>query len=389
METNVIYCGDCKDVLKLEIPEDSIDLIYLDPPFFSNKIHEVIWGNGAEIRAFDDRWKGGINHYINWMEERLEQCRDALNETGALCLHCDYRASHYLKISLDRLFGADHFKDEIIWHYTGGSRPKSHVPKKHNTIFRYLKGKEGVFNEDEIREPYAATSGYAKSGIVSKAGKKYEPNPKGKIIDDIWEIPIINPMSSERLGYPTQKPIKLLSRVIKVFSNQGDIILDPFCGCGTTLEAATRHNRKWIGIDVSPVACRVMKKRIESLEGVVNVEIRGLPVSPKDLKKYDAFKFQDYVCKKLKGKPTERKSSDMGIDGQTLENHIPIQVKQSERVGRNVIDNFETAIRRKRKKTGIVVAFSFTNSSYEEVARVKRDEDLEIELITIEELLKT
>jgi len=387
MKTNVIYCGDCRDVLRLEIPGDSIDLIYLDPPFFSNKTYEVIWGDGAEIRAFDDRWKGGINHYIGWMEERLEHCRDTLNETGALCLHCDYRASHYLKMSLDRLFGADHFKDEIIWHYTGGSRPKSHAPRKHNTIFRYLKGEEGVFNADEIREPYAETSGYAKGGIVSKAGKKYMPNPKGKIIDDVWEIPIINPMSKERIGYPTQKPIELLNRIIKVFSNQGDMILDPFCGCGTTLEAAIVNDRKWIGIDVSSVACRVMKKRIERLENIADVEIKGLPVSPKDLKKYDPFRFQDYVCKKLNGKPTERKSSDMGIDGQTLEDHTPIQVKQSERVGRNVIDNFETAVRRKRKKTGIVVAFSFTRTAYEEVARAK-GEGLEIELITIDELFK-
>jgi len=388
MKTNIIYCGDCKDVLRLEIPANSIDLIYLDPPFFSNKTHEVIWRDGAEIRAFDDRWKGGINHYNSWMEERLEHCRDALNETGALCLHCDYRASHYLKVSLDRLFGRNNFKDEIIWHYTGGSRPKSHVPKKHHTIFRYLKGKKGTFNADEIREPYASTSGYAKSGIVSQAGKTYMPNPKGKIMDDVWEIPIINPLSHERIGYPTQKPIKLLNRIVRVFSNKGDVVLDPFCGCGTTLEAAAIQDRNWIGIDVSSTACKVMKKRIENLENITAVEVCGLPTSSNDLKKYDPFKFQDYVCKKLKGKSTERKSSDMGIDGQTLEDRIPIQVKQSERVGRNVIDNFETAIRRKKKKRGIVIAFSFTNSSYEEVARVKNEENLEIDLITIDELLK-
>lgn len=195
-------------------------------------------------------------------------------------------------------------------------------------------------------------------------------------------------MSSERLGYPTQKPIKLLSKVVRVFSNQGDIILDPFCGCGTTLEAAIKHNRKWIGIDVSPIACRVMKERIEKLEGIVNVEIRGLPVSVNELKSYDAFRFQDYICKRLEGKPSERKSGDMGIDGYTLENKIPIQVKQSEGVGRNVLDNFETAIRRKNKKEGIVVAFSFTKTAYEEAARVEREEGLKIKLVTLKELLE-
>ncbi len=386
METNLIYCGDSKEVLKSEIPPESIDLIYLDPPFFSNRNYEVIWGNGAELRAFEDRWKGGINHYIGWMEERLEGCKDVLKETGSLCLHCDHRASHYLKMSLDRLFGRDHFEDEIIWHYTGGGRSKKHLPRKHHTIFRYKKGSESTFNIDEIREPYAETSGYAKGGIVSKSGKKYMPNPKGKIMDDVWEIPIINPLSSERIGYPTQKPIALLDRVVRAFSNLGETILDPFCGCGTTLEAAAINKRGWIGIDVSPIACKVMKQRMEKLEGIVNVEIRGLPVSIADLKKYDPFKFQDYICKRLGGKPSERKSGDMGIDGYVLGSGIPIQVKQSETVGRNVVDNFETAVRRKHKKEGIIVGFSFAKSSYEEVARVEREGNLKIRLVTVEEL---
>lgn len=388
MDTNIIYCGDCKKVLNFEIPPESVDFIYLDPPFFTNKNYEIIWEDGAELRAFEDRWKGGINHYIGWMEERLEGCRNVLNETGSLCLHCDHRASHYLKISLDRLFGRNHFEDEIIWRYTGGGRSKKHLPRKHHTIFRYKKGERSTFNEDELREPYAETSGYAKSGIVSKAGKKYMPHPKGKIMDDVWEIPIINPLSSERVGYPTQKPLKLLDRIVRGFSNPGDVVLDPFCGCGTTLEAAAINNRKWIGIDVSPIACDVMKKRMEKLEGIVDVEIRGLPVSIDDLKSYDAFKFQDYVCKRLKGKPSERKSGDMGIDGYVLEGNVPIQVKQSKRVGRNVLDNFETAVRRKHKNEGVIVAFSFTKSAYEEAARVEREEKMKIKLITVKELLE-
>ncbi|MFH1889447.1 MAG: DNA methyltransferase [Nanoarchaeota archaeon] len=387
METDVIYCGDCKEVLNFEIPSESVDFVYLDPPFFTNKNYEIIWKDGAEIRAFNDRWKGGINHYINWMEERLGGCRDVLNETGSLSLHCDYRASHYLRVSLDRLFGRDHFEDEIIWHYTGGGRSNKHLPRKHHHIFRYRKGKEATFNADEIREPYSETSGYAKGGIVSSAGKKYMPNPKGKIMDDVWEIPIINPLSSERVGYPTQKPLALLDRIVRTFSNKGEVVLDPFCGCGTTLEAAAINERRWVGIDVSSIACDVMKQRMERLDSIVNVEIKGLPVSIDDLKSYDAFKFQDYACKRLGGKSSERKSGDMGIDGYVQGSGIPIQVKQSERVGRNIVDNFETAVRRRRKKEGVVVAFSFTKSAYEEVARVENEEGLKIKLVTVKELL--
>ncbi|MBD3248990.1 hypothetical protein GF336_03015 [Candidatus Woesearchaeota archaeon] len=377
LETNLIYCGDCKEVLKRDIPDESIDLIYLDPPFFSNKKYEIIWGNGAELRSFEDRWKGGINHYIGWMEEKLELCRDSLKETGSICVHADHRASHYLKVSLDRIFGYNKFENEIIWHFTGGGRSKKHLPRKHHNILRYRKGDSCVFNSDEVREPYSETSGYAKDGITSKAGKKYKPNPKGKIMDDVWDIPIINPLSKERIGYPTQKPIPLLDRIIRAFSNEEDVILDPVSGGGTTVEAAYNANRRWIGIDVSPVACKVIKERLESLEGIVEVNIKGGPVTMDDLKRYSDQEFQEWACERVGGRSKKKKRSDKGIDGYTLGN-IPISVKQSKKAGRNVIDNFETAIRRDKKNKGIVIAYSFTKGSYEEVARVK---DLDIKLI--------
>src|SRR3989339_800698 len=153
METNLIYCGDCKDVLRLEVPAASIDLIYLDPPFFSNRRYEVIWGNGAELRSFEDRWKGGINHYINWMEGRLEGCRDVLKETGSIYLHCDWRASHYLRMSMDRVFGYDNFQNEIIWCFSIGGRSKRRFPRKHNSIFFYTKSQEYTFNGQNIAIP--------------------------------------------------------------------------------------------------------------------------------------------------------------------------------------------------------------------------------------------
>jgi DNA modification methylase len=387
MEKNAIYCGDCKDVLKKEIKSESVDLIYLDPPFFTNKNYEVVWGDNDEIRSFKDRWAGGINHFTGWLEERLEACKDVLKKTGSIYVHCDWRASHYIRMSIDRVFDPHNFQDEIIWHFTGGGRSKRYFSRKHNTIFFYSKTNEFTFNIDEIRVPYKETSGYAKGGITSKSGKRYTPNPKGTPIDDVWDIPIINPLSRERLGYPTQKPEALLERIVKASSNPGDLVLDPFCGCGTTIAVAHKNNREWIGIDISPIACKVIKKRMENLEDIANVDIIGLPVSIDDVKSYDPFAFQEYVCKKLGGKSSERKSGDMGIDGYYASG-VPIQVKQSEGVGRNVVDNFETAIRRKQKKEGTIVAFSFAKSAKEEAARAVQYDGLKVSLVTVEELLR-
>jgi len=170
-----------------------------------------------------------------------------LKKTGSFYYHCDWHASHYVKIMLDQVFGFNHFQNEIIWHYTGGGRSKSYFSRKHDSIFLYAKSDSYTFNVDAIRVPYKETSGYAQSGITSAAGKKYMPNPLGTPMDDVWDIPIINPLSKERLGYPTQKPLVLLERILNASSNPGDVVLDAFCGCGTALVAAQKLKRKWIG----------------------------------------------------------------------------------------------------------------------------------------------
>lgn len=388
MKVNSIYCGDCKDILTLEINPESIDLIYLDPPFFSNKKYEIIWGNGAEIRAFEDRWKGGINHYIGWMEERLDACKAALKDTGSIYTHCDWRATHYLRMAMDRIFGYDNFKNTIVWHFGLGGGPRDHWNRKHNNIHFYTKSDKFTFNKQrgevtrQMKAKYCHTDNKGK--YMLSYGKKYYLKG-GKPLDDVWDIASLSATDKERLGYPTQKPEALLERIILASSNLNDVVLDPFCGCGTTLAVAHKNKRKWIGIDVSHVACKVIKKRMENLEGIINVEITGLPISLEELKEYDPFKFQDYICKKLKGKSFDRKSGDMGIDGYILEDGTPIQVKRSDNIGRNIVDNFETAIERKGKNKGIIVAFSFSKSAYEEVARAKQR--LDIKLVKVENLI--
>jgi len=366
MKANIIMCGDNLQQLS-ELPDKSIDLIYADPPFFSNRHYEIIWNDGAELRAFQDRWKGGINHYIKWMRPRLRECHRALKDTGSMYLHCDWHANAHLRILMDKIFGESNFRNEIIWCYTFGATGQKQFSRKHDTIFYYTKGNKWAFNRQAMLRD--ATSNWAKGKRIT--------------IQDWWTIPSIN--TGERIGYPTQKPEALLKRIIEASSNKGDIVLDPFCGCGTTIAVAQQLGRQWIGIDVSPTACRMMSERLNKIG--VQSTIIGMPETIEHLKALEPFNFQEWVINRIKGTHNNKKSGDMGIDGWTFLKHEPIQVKQSENIGRNVIDNFETAIRRASHNSGEIYAFSFTNSAYEEVARAENQDDIYIKLIPISKLL--
>lgn len=396
-KTNSIYCGDCKDALR-DFPDECVDLIYLDPPFFSNKNYEIIWKDGYEVRAFEDRWKGGIEHYIGWMEERLEHCHRVLNPTGSIYLHCDYHASHYLKVMMDRVFGYGNFRNEIVWHYTGNSIPKSSFPRKHDNILFYSRSDEITLKFDEILQPYSELT-LKRYNHTDKDGRKFKISAlrngkqeiiyakEGKYPDDVWDIPIVR-SKKEKLGYPTQKPESLLERIIKASSNPLDVVLDPFCGCGTCVAVAEKLGRQWIGIDVSPAACRLMTDRLRKIGvDIGESDIIGLPRTVEELKSIKPFEFQNWVCQNLGGRVNIKKTGDMGIDGWMIDG-TPIQVKQSSNVGRNTVDNFETAIRRAGKDKGIIVAFSFGKGAYEEAARAKLHDGLEIELKTVEEIMR-
>jgi hypothetical protein len=222
-----------------------------------------------------------------------------------------------------------------------------------------------------------------------RGGKDFGPqelNPKGKHPDDVWHIKIVAPSARDRLGYPTQKPEELLERVILSSSREGDVVLDPFAGCGTALVVAHRLKRHWVGIDISPTACNLMKRRLAKV-GALEVKLVGMPTTLADLKALKPFEFQNWIVDRINGIQANRKSGDMGIDGWTFMIHDPVQIKQSDSVGRNVIDNFETAIERAGKKRGFIIAFSFTRGSHEEVARVKQ-KGVEIHLVTVEDLLQ-
>ena len=237
----------------------SIDLCYADPPFNTGKD----WGK------FDDRWEGGLDGYLDFMKPRLQEIHRLLKDTGSLYLHCDTNASHYLKVMLDGIFGIDNFKNEIVWFYHDSpGRSKRWFSRKHDVIFCYSKdNEEWTFNADSVRVPIldASKERYKTSRTIG--GKDYlggESATKGKIPESVWPLPVVKQNSDEALGYPTQKPLKLLERIVNASSNPDDVVLDPFCGSGTTLVAAHKLGRKYIGIDSSPEAVRLAETRLET-----------------------------------------------------------------------------------------------------------------------------
>lgn len=239
-----------------------LDFVYADPPFFSGRTRRGTSGNPGE---FPDRWPGGLEEYLAWLRPRFALMRELLRDTGSFMVHLDHRAAHHVKVELDRLFGRDRFLNEIIWHYTGGGRSRRYFSRKHDNLLWYRKGKRWTFRIDAVRVPYRETSGYARAGIVSATGKRYLPHPEGTPVDDVWDIPMVNPMSAERNGYPTQKPEALLRRIVNGCTAPRDLVADFFGGSGTTGAVALKLRRRWILCDESRAAIEVTRKRIEAI----------------------------------------------------------------------------------------------------------------------------
>ena len=252
-----LYCADNLNIMR-KLPDNSIDLIYMDPPFFTQR----------DFKDFTDKWEG-IETYLEFIKVRLIECHRLLKPTGSLFVHLDWRMSHYIKIELDKIFGVKNpcskdtfFVNEIIWHYYNIACPsKKFLAKNHDTILWYSKNKKQIFNIDKVRKPYAFNSNWVKNS--KSYGDQYKPNKIGKKMTDVWDIPTINNMAKERTGWPTQKPLALLDRIIKASSNEGAVVLDPFCGSGTTCVSAHRLKRKWIGIDKNKRAISICKKRFK------------------------------------------------------------------------------------------------------------------------------
>lgn len=372
-----LFYGDNLEVLRKYIKDDNIDLCYIDPPFNSKRNYNQIYNNigsddKAQAQAFIDTWtwddeavkgfeqittnyngvftkqsieliiglekvlgKGDLLAYLIHITLRVAEIFRVLKPTGSFYLHCDPTASHYLKLILDSIFcakGGD-FKNEIIWCYTAPSKVASYFPRKHDVIFFYTKSEPKKMNFDEIRVPYSKESlSRAERNVTKKGGTIYdhvELNENGKIPEDWWsDIVPASRKPGERLGYPTQKPLALLERIIKASSNEGDIILDAYCGCGTTIAVAERLNRNWIGIDITYQSISLIIDRLETSFGknVVNdIELNGIPedfksavalAHKKDDKTRKEFeKWAVLTYSNNKAIINEKKGADAGIDG--------------------------------------------------------------------------
>jgi DNA modification methylase len=264
--TNRLILGDNLAVMR-GLPDACVDLIYIDPPFFTGREQR---SNGTS-RAYSDAWPEGVASYIAWLGERLVEMRRLLRETGTLYVHCDWHASHHIRVELDRIFGAERFQNEIIWHYgLGAANATRHLLRKHDTIFAYRRGERSTFNilrgdvTPAMRQKYAHQD--ERGRYMMSRGRRYYLQG-GKPLDSVWHIPAIAATSGERVGWPTQKPEALLERIVRVSSNQGDVVADFFCGSGTTAVVAARLGRRWICCDESVAAIEVARGRLEALTG--------------------------------------------------------------------------------------------------------------------------
>ncbi len=264
--------------------------------------------------------------YLTYMAERLEQMHRLLKPTGSIYLHCDPTASHYLKVVMDSIFGSKNFRNEIIWHYHMGNSGKKDYRRKHDTLFFYSRSEDYV--GVQVRVPrrmkerrYNKVDADGRKCHVNGAGKIFYPD-EGIMPDDVWsylrdpKFTQLNSQAKERLGYPTQKPLSILQRIIEASSNEGDVVLDPFCGCGTTVEAAQLLKRQWVGVDISPIAIDLVKeKRLRNQ----NIPTKGIPAdfdSARRLAKDEPFHFEAWAVTRLSGfAPNKVKVGDGGIDG--------------------------------------------------------------------------
>lgn len=275
MEINKIIHGHCLEKL-CEVEAGQVDLIYFDPPFFTQKKHSLSTRDNSKTYQFDDKFDS-LDEYLNLIENVLVHSKRVLKDTGSVFLHCDKTASHYILTVLDKVFGRDNFQSEIVWSYKRWSNSKKGLLNAHQIIFFYSKTKDFKFNT--VYTKYSATTNLdqiLQERERNENGKSiYKRDKDGNIsigkekrgvpLSDVWEIPYLNPKAKERTGYPTQKPVLLLNQIINIVTDEGDLVLDPFCGSGTTCVSAKLLKRNYIGIDVSLDAVNLANSRLEEM----------------------------------------------------------------------------------------------------------------------------
>ena len=519
---NTLYYGDNLDVLRQHIPTESVDLIYLDPPFNSNRSYNVLFKahggeeSQAQIEAFGDSWHwsqqtedqyaalvaGGapikvaeaieamhgllgpndVLAYLVMMTARLVELHRVLKPSGSLYLHCDPTASHYLKVMLDAIFGPERFLNEVIWKRSSAHSSAKRFGPVHDTILLYSKsrtytwnpafqpipqetvdawynnveeGSERRFNRADMTaagtrtgisgsdwrgvSPTAKGRHWAIPGFVGdivagldtiqalealdKAGRLFWPKKKGGVpmlkryldespgipaLDIITDIPPLNNVTAERLGYPTQKPIALLDRLISASSNEGDVVLDPFCGCGTTIDAAQKLGRQWIGIDITYLSVDLIQKRLRHTYGDEIEGTYGVHGIPTDVQGAEAlfhenpFDFERWAVSRVDGQPNEKQVGDKGIDGR-IRFHadkdkigtVVVSVKGGSHVAPTMMQALGGAIEQHKAEMGLLVMLAKPTKGMIEVADLSGSYQVpltgvtypKLQIVTIAELL--
>ena len=467
---NTLFFGDCLEIIREHLPDESVDLIYLDPPFNSNRDYNLLFKTpkghavDAQITAFEDSWQWGkqaeqefdaILHqprtevaelmlslrrflrendmlaYLTMMATRLLQLHRVLRENGSLYLHCDLTVSHYLKLVLDTIFGPINYRNEITWKRTSAhaNMGKKYASVQDRLLFytkssvwkwtqpylpyseSYIKSHYGQVEPDSgryfttrdltapmqraskgqlyewqgIRPPSSRCWAYSQDKmekfeqegriVYSNRGmprlKLYLEEMPGTPLDDIWiDLAPINSQATERLGYPTQKPLALLERIIQASSHEGDVVLDPFCGCGTAVHAAQKLGRKWIGIDITHLAISIIEQRIKNAFPGIIFDVQGVPkdlASAQDLARRDKYQFQWWACSLVNAQPYQgkKKGADSGIDGllyfrddSGLAKKIIISVKGGENISVSMIRDLKGVLEREKAQIGLFVTLT-------------------------------
>lgn len=467
-QDGALFYGDNLDVLRTYVSDESVDLVYLDPPFNSNASYNVLFAeqdgsrSAAQVKAFGDTWRwdegaatayeevveagGEVSQamrafqtllgpsnmlaYLSMMAPRLVELRRAMKPTASIYLHCDPTASHYLKLLLDAVFGPENFRNEIIWQRTlSKGQMTTKLPNNHDVILSYKRSADAFWNPNAAFQPYDPANVDEKTAkkychrdsdgrlyqltsllspnpdrpnldyeflgvrrvwrwtqermqreyeagrvMQSKAGavprfKRYLDEQRGRPMGDVWtDIPPLNSQAAERLGYPTQKPEALLERIIEMASKPEDIVLDPFCGCGTAIAVSERLGRRWIGIDVTFLATHLIKSRLtEAFGDTLEFEVIGEPTTKSEaekLAKEDPFQFQVWALSKVKARNSDQgRGADQGIDGRLLfhekfggkTRQVIISVKSGKTGPRHVRD-LRGVIEREKAEIGVLIS---------------------------------
>lgn len=409
LEPNRLFWGDNLHVMR-QLPSETIDLIYIDPPFFSGKQYNVIFGDQNELRSFSDIWEGGMPGYLVWLNARLYEMKRLLKKTGSIYVHCDHHASHYIKVEMDKIFGNDNFLNEVIWAYTSGGVSKQWFGRKHDVILLYVRQREKHFISLPAEKSYTRTlpephtpsgSGLGvKQDPVCELCERGSPGQKYRMVTmrDVWnDLRSLFRNDAEMIGYPTQKPERLLERIVKASCPTDGLVADFFCGGGTTPAVAQRLGRRWIACDQSRVAAAITADRITRL---VEQELgKVFPVPDFTIEHWGIYEarrlaqappeqFRAFVLRAFGAALEEQANGIHGYKGA-----VPVWVgepSQKSAVTAADVQTFANAIRRTVRykqdnlRDGIMLAWAFRPDAVEAADRLRRLEQTDLNFIRLD-----